>query len=127
MAIRNTRNFESREFACKHCGQNLIRQEVLNLCQKIRDFVGCPIRVNSGYRCPFHNQRVGGVSNSYHVQGLAADLSCSLGAEALFIAIRSLYDLGVIPELSWACWYKSANFVHVDLGKARRSVFSEHK
>ena len=103
-----------------------MQQVIINLCQKIRDSVGVPIRVNSGYRCPFHNKRVGGVANSYHVQGLAADLSCSIGAESLFAAIRKLYALGVIPELSYCLLYRASGFVHVDCGKTRKGgVFHE--
>ena len=124
----DTKNFKVSEFSCHcGCGYNVIDQRVINMAQTIRNALGEPVRVNSGCRCKKHNATVSKVPNSYHTQGLAADLSCVIGAEALFIAIRSLYDLGHIPELSWACWYKSANFVHVDCGKVRRSVFSEHK
>ena len=126
--IHDTKNFKISEFCCKHCGENLVHQEIINLAQKIRDFMNIPIRVNSGYRCPFHNKRVGGVVNppSYHVQGLAADLSCSAGSEALFLAIRSLYDLGAIPELSYCLRYKKKNFVHIDCGRTRKGgVFHE--
>lgn len=43
----------------------------------IREKLGRPIFVNSGYRCPFLNKMVGGVANSQHQKGLAADLVCS--------------------------------------------------
>jgi len=36
----------------------------------------CPIHINSGYRSPALNARVGGVSSSAHVRGLAADIVC---------------------------------------------------
>jgi zinc D-Ala-D-Ala carboxypeptidase len=35
-----------------------------------------PIHVNSGYRCPAVNARVGGAKNSAHMSGLAADILC---------------------------------------------------
>ena len=110
--ITNTRNFKFEEFQCRHCGENKIQQVVLELCQKIRDFVGRPIIITSGYRCPEHNRKIGGVPNSSHVKGLSANLKCSIGAEALYIAIQSLYDLGEIQELK-SCYYKKT-FVHVD-------------
>lgn len=34
-----------------------------------------PIKVNSGYRCPELNRKVGGVSNSRHLLGKAADIT----------------------------------------------------
>lgn len=39
----------------------------------IREFLGVPIKVNSGYRCPELNKKVGGVPTSYHTKGLAVD------------------------------------------------------
>lgn len=48
------------------------------LCELVLDPVrkqlGVPITVTSGFRCPALNRRVGGVSNSQHLSGLAADL-----------------------------------------------------
>ena len=72
----NTNNFKVSEFACKCCGENHIDQRVLDMAQVIRDELGVPVRVNSGYRCDEHNRRVGGVKGSKHTKGLAADLSC---------------------------------------------------
>lgn len=37
---------------------------------------GLPIHVNSGYRCPALNARVGGAPDSRHMLGLAADILC---------------------------------------------------
>ncbi|MCW5141053.1 D-Ala-D-Ala carboxypeptidase family metallohydrolase [Burkholderia cenocepacia] len=36
-----------------------------------------PIKITSGYRCPALNRAVGGVPNSAHAQGLAADFVCA--------------------------------------------------
>ena len=43
----------------------------------IREKVGKPILISSGFRCPVLNKAVGGVANSQHLKGLAADLICS--------------------------------------------------
>lgn len=43
----------------------------------IRTKLGKPIVVSSGYRCPMLNKAVGGVVNSQHLNGLAADVVCS--------------------------------------------------
>ena len=43
----------------------------------IRGKLGKPILVSSGYRCPVLNKAVGGVANSQHQKGLAADLVCA--------------------------------------------------
>ena len=46
----------------------------------LRDRYGAPIIINSGYRSPQLNKRVGGVATSNHVTGCAVDIRCS-GAE----------------------------------------------
>lgn len=43
----------------------------------IREKVGKPIMISSGFRCPMLNKAVGGVANSQHQKGLAADLVCA--------------------------------------------------
>ncbi len=43
----------------------------------IREKLGKPILITSGYRCPMLNKAVGGVANSQHQKGLAADITCS--------------------------------------------------
>lgn len=51
------------------------------LCDKVlepaRKELGRPITVTSGYRSPELNKAVGGVSNSQHLTGCAADLKCT--------------------------------------------------
>lgn len=46
---------------------------LMNRLQVVRDIVGKPIRITSGYRDPEHNRRVGGRPNSYHTKGMAVD------------------------------------------------------
>lgn len=53
----------------------------------IREKVGKPILISSGFRCPVLNKAVGGVSNSQHQKGLAADLICA-DMESLENALR---------------------------------------
>ncbi len=55
--------------------QNLQRLCVLVL-QPLRDAIGRPVYINSGYRSERLNARVGGVLNSRHLQGRAADIHC---------------------------------------------------
>lgn len=55
-----------------------IRRNIERLCthllDPIREAVGRPILVNSGYRSPEHNRRVRGSPTSDHLRGLAADI-----------------------------------------------------
>ena len=43
-------------------------QELLNALQVIRDSLGKPIKITSGYRCEKLNRLVGGVQNSSHLK-----------------------------------------------------------
>lgn len=52
---------------------NLIRL-VDNVLDPLRTAYGKPITVSSGYRCEKLNRLVGGVTNSDHLLGMAADL-----------------------------------------------------
>ena len=44
------------------------------LLEPAREAIGCPIIINSGFRNEAVNRRVGGVKNSQHLQGQAADI-----------------------------------------------------
>src|SRR5574344_896818 len=59
-------------------------QQVINLCfgvhnilEPLRNLLEKPIIINSGFRSKKVNEAVGGVSNSQHLQGLAADIRVS--------------------------------------------------
>lgn len=48
--------------------------ELMFTLDSLREYVGVPIKVTSGYRCKLLNKAVGGVSTSIHQIGYAADL-----------------------------------------------------
>ena len=56
----------------KEVTENL--KKVMYILDVVRAHIGKPILVNSGYRCKKLNEMVGGVSNSMHTKGLAADI-----------------------------------------------------
>lgn len=85
--MKLSKNFELSEFtdsptAKKHKINNkptgqLIIDNLTNLCvevlQPLRDEIGKPITINSGYRCLKLNEKVGGVPTSQHCLGQACD------------------------------------------------------
>ena len=101
---------------------NDVLQNISNLAKEvqiIRDALGKSIVINSGYRSPAHNKEVGGVANSEHVQGKAADLNPQ-GATP-----KQLYDL-ILKLIAEGKIYNGGvglynTFVHYDIGgKGRR-------
>lgn len=51
--------------------QNLVDRTL----EPLREHLGLPIQVNSGYRCEMVNKLVGGVPTSQHLKGEAADIT----------------------------------------------------
>ena len=56
------------------CAYHLLHVLVDQLLDPIREAWGEPIVVSSGYRCKELNTLIGGVKNSHHMLGCAADL-----------------------------------------------------
>jgi zinc D-Ala-D-Ala carboxypeptidase len=62
-----------------------------NILQPLRDSVGKPLVVSSGYRCPRLNRAIGGSATSQHMEGRAADIVCfSLDTKKLFKRVLEL-------------------------------------
>ena len=51
-------------------------KEVLTNLQVLRDALGVPLSIMSGYRSPERNASVGGATKSQHMQGNAVDVQC---------------------------------------------------
>tara|TARA_A100000164_G_C21777887_1_gene709520 strand:- start:422 stop:829 length:408 start_codon:yes stop_codon:yes gene_type:complete len=79
MSYKITQNFSLSEFRCKD-GTDVpeeLMDNVSLLCenlQVLRDEIGKPIRVISGYRSPKYNRRIGGARRSQHMTANAADI-----------------------------------------------------
>jgi len=56
-------------------GKNM-KKDFLKKLDKARAIADVPFKITSGYRSKETNKRVGGVSTSSHLKGLAADISC---------------------------------------------------
>lgn len=74
-----TKNFTLKEMSCQDTEQTLVitPETVVHAqnLQQFRDWYNRLMKVNSWYRTPEHNARVGGVKNSQHVQGIATDIA----------------------------------------------------
>ena len=106
--------FKKSEFACK-CGKYCngypaeIDMNMVKIADEIRHRIGKPIQINSGIRCKTHNANVGGVSNSQHLYGNAADLGCPSGCtpeQMASIAEKIMGDTGGIGTYPWG--------IHID-------------
>jgi hypothetical protein len=53
-----------------------LQQLCENVLQPLRDHLGKPVAINSGFRSQAVNMAVGGANNSQHMKGEAADIKC---------------------------------------------------
>lgn len=107
-------NFKVKEFACNDGSDTvLISDELVDLLQKIRDHFGVAVVINSGYRTSAYNKKVGGVSNSQHVKGTAADIVVK-GVDPLTVGQYVEY---IMPDHGGIGVYQT--FTHVDVRSNR--------
>lgn len=110
--IQISKNFKLNEFQCKD-GSQLVKldSKLLNLLQRLRDKINKPLVITSGYRTVEYNKKVGGIVNSLHTQGKAADISKrSLGMTDAAL-IKMCQDIGFGGVIIYD------TFIHVDTGK----------
>ncbi|RJL06937.1 YcbK family protein [Paracoccus siganidrum] len=106
-------NFSPAEIACRGTGKLRVNADALDRLQELRVTLGKPLIVNSAYRSPEHNQRVGGAKASKHLDGTAFDISMANHDPVAFIAAARKAGFKGIGT------YPRSNFVHIDTGAAR--------
>lgn len=115
--------FTREEFRCqcggKYCDGFPVEPEekLVRTVDAIRRRLGVPVTIveagGSGVRCKTHNANVGGVANSEHLYGRAADLHSSVSPEKMKAAAEEVMgQSGGIGLYSWG--------IHVDTGKYSR-------
>ena len=110
-----TRNFKVREFACKDGSDTIfVSHDLVEILQKIRDHFGKAVTINSGYRTVTYNKKVGGAANSYHMRGMAADITAKsvFYNTALYTEIRIMHQQGLIP-LTECYLERQGLYIHV--------------
>lgn len=114
--------FDREEFRCqckgKYCDGFPVEPDktMVRTVDEIRRRLGAPVQIvdagGSGVRCKTHNANVGGVADSQHLFGLAADLHSSASpAEMAKVAEAVLGNTGGIGIYSWG--------IHVDTRKTK--------
>ena len=100
-----------------------LKRLAVEVLQPIREAWGQPVVVTSGYRCPKLNSAVGGVKNSQHLSGQAADIRATNPQDngKLFQCIKKLIDSGKIKvgQCIWEYGTRACpKWVHVSLPRA---------
>ena len=113
-----TKNFTKEEFDCNDGSEmniaiyhNVVK--VANQLQILRNYIGKPITINSGYRSEEYNADVGGVKSSQHVMGRAADIVVKgMTPLAVHTTIELLIEKGDMLQGGLGLY---DSFVHYDI------------
>ena len=107
-------NFKVSEFACKDGSDAvLVAPRLVMVLQSIRSHFGAAVTINSAYRTPQYNEKVGGVPHSQHCYGTAADIAVK-GRTPEQVAA---YARQIMPDWGGVGIYDS--FTHVDVREER--------
>ena len=113
-------NFRLQEFEC-HCSSNgggrlpgcqevIVDSDLLDVLEKIRAMLGGRAMViTSGYRCPTHNEYVGGVPSSQHCLGKAVHIVVA-GVPPALVATAAENVVGPLGGVG-----RYNGFTHVDV------------
>ena len=83
-----------------------MRISTLQMLDRARDIAGVPFRINSGFRTPTHNKKVGGVSNSAHLRGYAVDIHVTNATRERILA--------ALKQAGFNRFGLGATFIHAD-------------
>lgn len=102
-----------KEFQCKDRSDKVLYStELMSMLEKLRAYGGFTVHINSGYRSPSYNRKIGGASKSQHTLGTAADIVVkkngkTVSAKKICCLCQDLGFKGVA--------YISESAVHVDM------------
>lgn len=104
-----SKHFRTREFQTGNCNFVIVSNMLLRVLDSLRDKIGEPIYINSGYRTPEHNKAVGGSTLSYHMYGMAADIRADRHTpKQLYTILDDMLD-------GWGGLEEHNTFLHVDV------------
>ena len=89
---------------------------VTNVLQPVRDKLGFPMTITSGYRSPALNRLVGGEATSQHLKGEAADIQCFTKKEFDVKKTRALFAALAEMDVDQLLYERDSNgtiWVHV--------------
>ena len=86
----------------------MMSEDLILILESVRNELGKPVVITSGYRTEAHNEKVGGKPNSSHLKGLAVDIACNASRDRF-----NLVNLFIKHDINRIGIAK--NFIHVDI------------
>lgn len=99
----------------------LISPFLMVAMQQIRETIGRPVTITSGFRTQKKNTIIGGATRSFHTKGMAADWAADIDLEKFFKLI-------IDPKFKRYAFIKGAglylkrNFIHIDVRNSDKIV-----
>ena len=113
---RLSAHFKVKEFACRDGSDAvLVAPRLVMVLESIRTYFGSAVRINSGYRTPQYNAKAGGVTDSQHCYGTAADIVVRGKTPAQVAA----YARQLMPDWGGVGVYAKKGFTHIDVREAK--------
>jgi hypothetical protein len=84
----------------------------------LRELIGVPFIVTSGFRCPKYNRQVRGSETSFHLTGEAADITVSRKSQLPWI-----YRVAIASSKFTEIGIKENSFIHFATGKKKPYYF----
>ena len=109
----NIQHFSREEFVCKcGCDTELMDQHFVEKLDGARDYLQIPFKINSGYRCPEHNDAVSGSGRTGpHTTGKAADIALSYQDARKALTTLSIRFGGIGLQQKGP---RESRYIHVD-------------
>lgn len=108
------KNFKVKEFRCKNGADPIIiADDLVYWLYKVREHFGKPVIINSAYRTPEYNAKIGGAKRSQHMYGTAADFHINGVPPADIVK----YLETVVPNTCGIGLYDE--FVHLDVRRKK--------
>ena len=122
-----TKNFTLAEMRCHdgvHVPWTLLdsAKELAENLQVLRDEIGKPVHIISGYRSPLYNRKIGGAKRSYHLKCMAADIKVKgMAPKEVKALILDLIEEERMKQGGIGLYQRSGTrgFVHYDIRGSR--------
>jgi len=112
--------FEHSDLAVRHGIPNKVPKPLMpavcamaEMMQRIRDFLGHPIIVSSGYRSEAVNRAVGGAGLSDHLSGRACDFRCPGFGDPVLVALALAPHVSTLGIGQLIAEFGRAGWIHV--------------
>lgn len=103
--VKLGKHFKVKEFACRNGSQVVFIDDYLvSVLNILRNKLGKPVIITSGYRTPEWNAKCNGAKYSYHMRGMAADLRVDgMSAKELAKKLNEIVpnECGIIVYNNW--------------------------